>query len=152
MVGLDWTGEMPARIKQVFHSMTPFTGNDRALYDSNWLVRGTAVKAGIFANSAIEAMYPQARVTANGKILHAGKHNDTLTFAKGSLPLVNAFRSVTMDDGKTQFLINNPLNRYLMNSLLLNGVKASPDGSPTLYVRKDSPGKRSPVGYRRQTA
>ncbi|MFY9937538.1 MAG: DUF1254 domain-containing protein [Silvibacterium sp.] len=114
---------------------------DRAFYNGDWLMRAAAAKAGIFGNSAIEAMYPQTRVTAGGETLDGGKHNYTLTFAKGQLPTVNAFWSVTMYDGKTQFLIENPINRYLINSPMLPGMKKNPDGSLTLYIQKDSPGK-----------
>jgi hypothetical protein len=114
---------------------------DRAFYNGDWLKRAAAAKGGIYGNSAIEAMYPLTRVTANGETLDGSKHNYTLTFAKGSLPPVNAFWSVTMYDGKTQFLIENPINRYLINSPMLPGMKTNPDGSLTLYIQKDSPGK-----------
>jgi hypothetical protein len=114
---------------------------DRAFYSGDWLKRAAAAKGGIFGNSAIEAMYPLTRVTADGKTLDGSKHNYTLTFAKDSLPPVNAFWSVTMYDGKTQFLIDNPINRYLINSPMLPGMKTNPDGSLTLYIQKDSPGK-----------
>jgi hypothetical protein len=114
---------------------------DRAFYNGDWLKRAAAAKGGIFGNSAIEAMYPLTRITGNGETLDGSKHNYTLTFAKGSLPPVNAFWSVTMYDGKTQFLIENPINRYLINSPMLPGMKTNPDGSLTLYIQKDSPGK-----------
>jgi len=114
---------------------------DRAFYNGDWLKRAAAAKGGIFGNSAVEAMYPLTRVTADGETLDGSKHNYTLTFAKGSLPPVNAFWSVTMYDGKTQFLIDNPINRYLINSPMLPGMKMNPDGSLTLYIQKDSPGK-----------
>ena len=45
-----------------------------------------------------------------------------------------------MYDGKTQFLIKNPINRYLINSPMLPAMKKNPDGSLTLYIQKDSPG------------
>jgi hypothetical protein len=54
---------------------------------------------------------------------------------------VNAFWSVTMYDGKTQLLIENPINRYLINSPMLPDLKKNGDGSLTLYIQKDSPGK-----------
>jgi len=113
---------------------------DRAFYNGDWLMRAAAAKGGIFGNSAIEAMYPLTRATASGETLDGSKHNYTLTFAKGSLPPVNAFWSVTMYDGKTQFLIENPINRYLINSPMLPGMKTNADGSLTLYIQKDSPG------------
>jgi hypothetical protein len=113
---------------------------DRAYYNGDWLKRAAAARAGIFGNSAVEAMYPYARALPNGGMLDTGKHSYTLTFASGELPPVNAFWSVTMYDGKTQFLIKNPLNRYLINSPMLPGMKTNPDGSLTLYIQKDSPG------------
>jgi hypothetical protein len=38
-------------------------------------------------------------------------------------------------------LIENPINRYLINSPMLSGMKKNPDGSLTMYIQKDSPGK-----------
>lgn len=113
---------------------------DRAFYNGDWLKRASAAKGGIFGNSAVEAMYPLTRVLPNGDALDGSKHNYTLTFAKGALPPVNAFWSVTMYDGKTQFLIDNPINRYLINSPMLPSLKKNADGSLTLYIQKDSPG------------
>jgi hypothetical protein len=70
-------------------------------------------EGGIYGNDGIEAMYPLTRVDATGEALDGSKHNYTLTFPKGGMPPVNAFWSVTMYDGKTQLLIENPINRYL---------------------------------------
>jgi hypothetical protein len=46
-----------------------------------------------------------------------------------------------MYDGKTQLLIENPINRYLINSPMLPHLGKNSDGSLTLYIQKDSPGK-----------
>lgn len=46
-----------------------------------------------------------------------------------------------MYDGKTQLLIKNPINRYLINSPMLPGMKKNADGSLTIFIQKDSPGK-----------
>jgi hypothetical protein len=45
-----------------------------------------------------------------------------------------------MYDSKSQLLIENPINRYLINSPMLPDMKKNPDGSLTLYIQKDSPG------------
>src|SRR5271170_3346049 len=71
---------------------------DRAFYNGDWLTRAAAAKGGIFGNSAVEAMYPLTRITGNGEVMDSSKHNYTLTLAKGNLPPVNAFWSVTMYD------------------------------------------------------
>ena len=54
---------------------------------------------------------------------------------------MNAFWSVTMYDGKSQLLIENPINRYLINSPMVTDMKKNADGSLTLYIQKKSPGK-----------
>jgi len=113
---------------------------DAAFYNGDWLKRAAAAQGGIYGNDGIEAMYPMTRVTATGEPLDASKHNFTLTFPAGQFPPVNAFWSVTMYDGKTQLLIENPINRYLINSPMLPGMKLNPDGSLTLYIQKDNPG------------
>ena len=114
---------------------------DAAFYDGNWLMRAAAAKAGIYGNNADEAVYPMALTDADGEALDGSKHKYTLTFGAGQLPPVNAFWSVTMYDGTTQLLIENPINRYLINSPMLPGMKSNADGSLTLYIQKDSPGK-----------
>jgi len=114
---------------------------DAAFYQGDWLKRAAAAKGGIYGNDAVEAMYPMTRVDAAGETLDGSKHNYTLTFPAGQLPPVNAFWSVTMYDGKSQLLIENPINRYLINSPMLPAMKKNADGSLTLYIQKDSPGK-----------
>ena len=42
---------------------------------------------------------------------------------------------------KTQLMIENPINRYLLNSPMLPDMKKNADGSLTLYLQKDSPGQ-----------
>jgi len=114
---------------------------DRAFYNGDWLLRAAAARAGIYGNDAAEAMYPMTKTLADGTLLDGSKDKYTLTFAKDQLPPVNAFWSVTMYDGKTQLLIKNPINRYLINSPMLSSMKKGKDGSLTLYIQKDSPGK-----------
>ncbi|MFO0829453.1 MAG: DUF1254 domain-containing protein [Phycisphaerales bacterium] len=114
---------------------------DRAFFNGDWLLRAAGAKAGIYGNDAIEAMYPMTKSAGDGSPLDGSKHDYALTFAKGQFPPVNAFWSVTMYDGKTQLLIKNPINRYLINSPMLPQMKLNQDGSLTLYIQKNSPGK-----------
>ncbi|MGO4396611.1 DUF1254 domain-containing protein [Variovorax sp. M-6] len=110
-------------------------------FKGDWLMRAAAAKGGLYGNDAVEAVYPFTRADSKGEVLDGSKHNYTITFPAGQLPPVNAFWSVTMYDGKSQFLVKNPINRYLVNSPMLSGMKKNKDGSLTLYVQKDSPGR-----------
>ncbi len=118
---------------------SPF--GDRAFFHGDWLLRAAGAKAGIYGNDAVEATYPMTKTLANGEPLDGSKQEYTLTFPAGQLPPVNAFWSVTMYDGRTQLLIKNPIDRYLINSPMLPNLKKNADGSLTLYIQKDSPGK-----------
>ena len=114
---------------------------DRAFFKGDYELRAAAALAGIYGNDAAEAMYPLAKIDGSGATLDGSKHRYTLTFAKDQLPPVNSFWSVTMYDGKTQLLIDNPINRYLINSPMLPAMQKNADGSLTIYIQKDSPGK-----------
>ena len=114
---------------------------DRAFFHGDWLKRAAAAKGGIYGNDAAEAMYPLTTTLPTGEPLVGSKHNYTLTFAADQFPPVNAFWSVTMYDGKTQLLIKNPINRYLINSPMIPEMKKGADGSLTLYIQNKSPGK-----------
>ena len=113
---------------------------DSAHYNGDWLKRAVAAQAGIYGNDAAEAMYPLTRLDGDNQTLDGSKKNYTLTFPPGQLPPVNAFWSLTMYDGKTQLLIENPINRYLVNSPMLPGMKTNADGSLTIYIQNKSPG------------
>lgn len=114
---------------------------DAAYFGGDWLKRAAGAKAGIYGNNPDEATYPLTRNDDTGQLLDGSKHDYTLTFPAGQMPPVNAFWSVTMYDGKTQLLIENPIDRYLINSPMLPGMKTNGDGSLTLYIQNKSPGR-----------
>lgn len=116
-----------------------YFGN-RQFFNGNWMLRAAGAKGGIYGNDAVEAVYPLTRSDATGKTLDGSIHNYTLTFPPGEFPPVKAFWSVTIYDGKSQLLIKNSINRYLINSPMLPDLKKNADGSLTLYIQKDSPG------------
>jgi hypothetical protein len=114
---------------------------DREFFNGDWLKRAAGARAGLFGNDAAEAVYPATKTTADNDPLDGSKHTYTITFAKGELPPVKAFWSLTMYDLETQLLVANPIDRYLINSTMLPQLKKNADGSLTIYVQKDSPGK-----------
>jgi hypothetical protein len=113
---------------------------DSAYINGDWLKRAAAARGGIYGNDGIEAMYPLTTKDDRGGTLDGSQHRYTLTFPAGEQPPVNAFWSLTMYDGKTQLLIKNPINRYLINSPMLPTLKTNADGSLTIYIQAKSPG------------
>ena len=95
---------------------------------------------GLYGNSGAEAIYPIYLSDAEGQPLNAVENSYTLTFEREKLPPVSAFWSLSMYDGQTQLFIHNPLDRYLLNSTMMDDFIFGEDGSLTLYIQKESPG------------
>ncbi|NTZ96967.1 DUF1254 domain-containing protein [Pseudomonas koreensis] len=108
---------------------------------NNYLYRYVGANVGIFGNSSSEASYIGYFTDAQGSPVNAAQKTYTLHFNKGELPPAQAFWSLTMYDGKTKLLVENPINRYLINSRMLDQLRMDPDGGLTLYVQHESPGK-----------
>lgn len=129
------------KIKTRVSAITVLAGQTAADYNHDWLKRAAITQMGWGANDPKEASYPQFQRDGDGNPLDTSKANYTLTFAKGQQPPVKAFWSLTMYDGKSQLMVENPINRYLLNSTMLSDMKLGKDGSLTLYIQKESPGK-----------
>ena len=82
----------------------------------------------------------QPRQQKRIEALNAAANSYTLTFDAGALPPVESFWSLTMYDAPTQLFIHNPLDRYLLNSNMIDNFVYGEDGSLTLYIAKESPG------------
>jgi hypothetical protein len=111
----------------------------REFLKNNYLYRMAGAIYGIYGNSQQEAMYPQYAIDADGQKLD-GANRYTVHFAPNQLPPVNAFWSMTMYDFPAQLMVDNPLNRYLLNSPMIPQFKKDADGGFTLYFQSDSPG------------
>ena len=110
----------------------------RGQLGANYLYRMAGAVIGIYANSKEEAMYPVLSTDADGKPL-SGENKYTLTFPAGGLPPINAFWSVTMYKLPESLLVDNPINRYVINSPMLPNLTKNPDGSLTLYIQNSPP-------------
>ncbi|MFN2233184.1 MAG: DUF1254 domain-containing protein, partial [Anaerolineales bacterium] len=107
---------------------------------NNYLFRMAAAALGLWGNSEAEAIYPSYWIDADREKLD-GSHNYTLRFAPGQLPPTNAFWSLTMYELPEMLLVDNPIDRYLLNSTMLDDFVRDDDGGITLYIQHDSPGK-----------
>ncbi len=114
--------------------------------NGNYLYRMAGAVLGIFGNSKAEAMYPVYATDSDGQPL-SGANNYTLTFPAGQLPPVNAFWSLTMYKLPESLLVENPINRYLINSPMLPNLIKNPDGSLTLYLQNQSPGPEKEANW-----
>ena len=103
------------------------------------ILRSVAAHRGLYGNSAAEAIYPTFLVDADGTPLDGSAQSYTMTFAEGELPPVQAFWSLTMYDGATQLFVDNAIDRYLLNSAMMDDFRFNDDGSLTLLVQKDPP-------------
>ena len=102
---------------------------------------------GIYGNSREEALYSIYRTESAGKPLDASQQSYTLRFEKGKLPPAKAFWSLTMYDGPTKLLVDNPLKRYLINSTMLQSLQKDADGGITLTLAHASPGKTKEANW-----
>lgn len=107
----------------------------------NYLYRMAGAEIGIFGLPGAEAMYFPVKVDSAGVPLNAANGAKyTVTFPAGQLPPVNAFWSTTMYRMPQSLLVENPINRYLINSPMTDQLKKNEDGSITLYLQNTSPG------------
>jgi len=104
------------------------------------ILRSVAAHRGLYGNSAEEAIYPTFLADADGTPLDGAAQSYTMTFAEGELPPVQAFWSLTMYDGATQLFVANAIDRYLINSTMMDDLRLNDDGSLTLLIQKDAPG------------
>ncbi len=125
--------------KEATETGTALLFGTREFMKNNYLNRAVGAKMGIYGNDESEAYYFLWHGDASGQPLNGATNRYVLRFAKGKLPPVKAFRSVTIYNGK-QLLVANPINRYLINSPTLPKLKVDPDGSLPIYIQKDSPG------------
>ncbi len=117
----------------------------RDFLNGNYMFRMVGAVTGIYGNSREEAMYPNYFVDTDGNKLD-GANTYAMRFAPGQLPPVNAFWSLTMYDSD-DLLVENPLNRYLLNSTMLSQFRKDTDGGLTLLIQHESPGKNKEANW-----
>lgn len=106
------------------------------IYGTDCLNRALVTAIGLGANRPQDAIYPMSMKDADGSD-YDGKNKYVMRFAKGQLPPVKGFWSLTMYDADF-FFVANPLNRYSISAR--QKLKANPDGSTDLYIQNESPG------------
>lgn len=110
---------------------------DLGHYGTQYPYRAAWTFYGVGGNLAEDAVYPVAEVQADGQPLK-GEEKYILHFNKDQVPPVDAFWSVTLYD-KDSYLVPNAISRFALGDR--SGMKFGDDGSLTVYIQHDSPGK-----------
>jgi hypothetical protein len=111
--------------------------NNVGRYGTDYLWRAVVGLVGLGANLPEDAVYPRSTKDSNGQPF-SGANRYEIQFAKGQLPPVGAFWSITMYNSN-QFFAKNPIGRYAIGDR--DKLKFNNDGSLTLYLQNESPGK-----------
>jgi hypothetical protein len=105
---------------------------DSGVYGVNYLKRGAVAMFEIGMNLPEDCIYPDT-----GASPLDGHNNYVVHFARGALPPVDEFWSVTVYD-LHGFTVPNPTDRYTLGDR--SNLKPNADGSLDIYLQKGSPG------------
>jgi len=109
----------------------------------DWLFRSAVGWKSVWGDLPSEILFPMVRIDVNGQPL-TGKPKYRLHFPAGQLPPAHYWRISMYDlDG---FFVGNPLRRYGIGNMA-EKVKPNPDGSLTIYIQNESPGKAKEVNW-----
>src|SRR5262249_29140646 len=116
----------------------PTIGN----FGTDYLNRAYITRNGLTANTPYEAIYWGHVLDSEGQYL-TGDKKYTMTFRQGIPFIAPGFWSITLYETDNNYTVANPLNRYMLGSDTPE-LKKNADGSFTIYIQNDSPGKDNP--------
>ncbi len=111
---------------------------DNGAFGTDYIHRAGAVKADPYDNKRNETMYFYTDTDTQLRQL-VGASSYSVTFAKGQLPPVKGFWSLTMYNPQHYFYPND-LNRFALGTRN-KSLKYNADGSLTIYLGNKSPGE-----------
>ena len=106
---------------------------------TDYMIRAIVARVGLTANAPREAVYLDGMLDADGNRLTGAKRY-TMTFKQTPPFHEPSFWALRMFDAKNSYPVPNPLNRYVLGSDYPD-MKKNPDGSLTIYLQADNPGK-----------
>jgi hypothetical protein len=108
-------------------------------FGTDYKTRAVIARTGLTANTPYEAVYWGYPLDSEGNHL-TGATKYTMTF-KQAIPFYSpGFWSLTLYDSRNNYTVPNPINRYMIGSDTPD-LKKNADGSFTIYIQKDDPGK-----------
>ncbi|MBY5357241.1 DUF1254 domain-containing protein [Rhizobium leguminosarum] len=115
-----------------------------AEWGTDYLNRTAISKSSMYQNTAAETQYNLRELDSEGNPFDGNKQY-TVTFAKGQVPPVKGFWSLTMYND-VKFFNPNPLNRFSLGTKN-KALKYAEDGSLTLYLGAKSPGAEKEANW-----
>lgn len=112
------------------------TINNGAAFGTDYFTRTATAKSNILVNSAKETKYFYQDLDENGNRLQSA-NKYTVTFAKGQMPPVTGFWSLTLYN-KNHFFEPNELKRFSLGTKNKK-MKYNSDGSLTIYIQNQRP-------------
>ena len=108
--------------------------------EERFLQRAAGASVGLYGNSVKETVYFGGFSDAFGNPLDASQNDYLLEFP--TEPPVNSFWSLTIYDAQTQLFIDNPIDRYGINSNEVRDgiIEKNDNGSIQIYISADDPG------------
>lgn len=122
-----------------------YFGDPIGNFGTAYTYRTMVALRGLGANTTDVAIYPKTDVDSTGTVL-TGKKTYTLHIEADPPTLEKGFWSVTAY-GESDFLIENPIDRYCVNDR--SGLHRNPDGSIDITLSKEAPADTTnwlPVG------
>jgi len=116
------------------------TQNNGAAFGTDYFTRTAVAKSNIFVNTPRETKYFYQDLDAGGERLNSANRY-TVTFAKGQLPPVRGFWSLTMYN-RHHLFEPNEIKRYSVGTKS-KSLKYADDGSLTVYVQSSPPPDRA---------
>ncbi|MFM0653462.1 DUF1254 domain-containing protein [Paraburkholderia sediminicola] len=113
------------------------TVSNGAAFGTDYFTRTAVAKSNIFVNKPNETKYFYADADSMGQRLN-GAQRYSVTFAKGQLPPVKGFWSLTLYNSH-HFFSPNDQKRYSLGTKNKT-LKYNDDGSLTIYVQSSQPG------------
>ena len=113
-------------------------------WGTDYLNRTAVSKSSMYQNTAAETQYNLRQLDNEGKPLD-GNNSYTVTFAKGQVPPVRGFWSLTLYN-EHKFFFPNPLNRFSLGTKNKT-LKYASDGSLTLSLGAKSPGNENEANW-----
>ena len=114
------------------------TQKNSAKFGFGYFQRTATAKGNMFSNVPEETLYYGADFDSSGQRL-TGAHSYTVTFPPGQTPPVDGFWSLSLYN-QEHFFAPNALNRFSLGTKNKT-LQTGPDGSLTIYVQEESPGK-----------